>query len=725
MQGDTIYKMDFGNNSVNNYFDISCDSFLGMHYFQRNQLELDKSLAEQELQITANTATTMTTTTTNDQSDTSSTSSKSSSTSSTSSSLALPFILRQIRHLECLLLTCDLKGCGNPPPIRTSSPNASGHLPNSNELRNGLNRQICRDMLRDYYQLFDREMNRITPIPTPPANLPQLLGELNEQTLMASLKDIEQLLPPNRTTRADRDREKERIKQQQQLQQQQQASMATSMDTSSFTRSNSGPQQQTSATLSGFSDTYTSPPNQFRQAPQTQQQPQTQAKQLNFQQQAQPQVQTQSMDLDEDQPPDNPFKSAKVQLIENQEKKNKQQQQMNQRRPLPTTSAAPAKTNAGKVIGIKRKGFIAPYKQDDDDEYTTQAPPDDIVQQPSKKTNNKPAAGTGAKPAAGQQQQGKKDDESNPGGITNVNGVQLDDERLRNVEPRMLELICNEILDKKQTTSWNDIAGLQDVKKQIKEIATLPLLRPDIFKGLRNPPKGILLFGPPGTGKTMIGKAIANDVNATFFSISASSLTSKWIGDGEKMVRALFAVARCYLPSIIFIDEIDSLLTQRSDGENEASRRIKTEFLVQWDGVSCNAEDRMLLIGATNRPEELDEAARRRLVKRLYIPLPEYIARYQLIQHLVSKEHNEMTEDDIQRVAEKTEGYSGSDLKALCTEAAMESIRSITDIETTSLDDIPPITVKDFLEAVNKMKPSVAQSELKSYIAWNKEFGGR
>jgi SpoVK/Ycf46/Vps4 family AAA+-type ATPase len=174
------------------------------------------------------------------------------------------------------------------------------------------------------------------------------------------------------------------------------------------------------------------------------------------------------------------------------------------------------------------------------------------------------------------------------------------DPRLSNVDPKLLETIQNEIIHRVDTVTWDQIAGLQHAKLTIKEIVIWPMLRPDIFVGLRGPPKGLLLFGPPGTGKTMIGKCIASQAKATFFSISASSLTSKWVGEGEKLVRALFACARVMQPSVIFIDEIDSLLTQRTDGEFEASRRIKTEFLVQFvhlynGGLIFRTEQQLLL----------------------------------------------------------------------------------------------------------------------------------
>ncbi|XP_001602630.2 fidgetin-like protein 1 [Nasonia vitripennis] len=299
------------------------------------------------------------------------------------------------------------------------------------------------------------------------------------------------------------------------------------------------------------------------------------------------------------------------------------------------------------------------------------------------------------------------------------------DERYKNIEPKMIELIKNEIMDCGSPITWDDIAGLEHAKRIIKEIVVFPMLRPDIFTGLRRPPKGILLFGPPGTGKTLIGKCIASQSKSTFFSISASSLTSKWVGEGEKMVRALFAVAQVEQPSVVFIDEIDSLLCQRSETEHESSRRMKTEFLVQLDGASTGDEDRILVIGATNRPYELDEAARRRLVKRLYVPLPELEARAQIVRNLLKSERHDLTSDDVYEIAKLADGYSGADMTNLCKEASMGPIRSIPfdQLEGISKEDVRKVTFHDFKEALATIRPSVSQKDLAVYIDWDRTYG--
>ncbi|XP_059451923.1 ATPase family AAA domain-containing protein FIGL1 [Corylus avellana] len=301
-------------------------------------------------------------------------------------------------------------------------------------------------------------------------------------------------------------------------------------------------------------------------------------------------------------------------------------------------------------------------------------------------------------------------------------------EKLRNLEPRLIEHISNEIMDRDPNVRWDDIAGLEHAKKCVTEMVIWPLLRPDIFKGCRSPGRGLLLFGPPGTGKTMIGKAIAGEAKATFFYISASSLTSKWIGEGEKLVRALFGVACCRQPAVIFVDEIDSLLSQRkSEGEHESSRRLKTQFLIEMEGFDSGSEQ-ILLIGATNRPQELDEAARRRLTKRLYIPLPSSEARAWIIRNLLEKDGLfKLSNEEIDTICNMTEGYSGSDMKNLVKDASMGPLReALTQgMEITKLkkEDMRPVILQDFENALQEVRPSVSLNELGTYEKWNKQFG--
>lgn len=185
----------------------------------------------------------------------------------------------------------------------------------------------------------------------------------------------------------------------------------------------------------------------------------------------------------------------------------------------------------------------------------------------------------------------------------------------------------------------------------------------------------------------------------------------------------MFSVARKYQPSVIFIDEVDSILGARGESQHEASRRLETEFLVQIDGVGSNSEDRVLLIAATNRPQELDEAVRRRLTKRIYIPLPEAVTREALIVNLL-KDSGQLTNPDVKKVVKATDGFSGSDLAALCKEAALDSVRGLSH-QQLNAGFIPPITLQNFVNAMKVIRPSVPKNSLQMYERWNNEFGVR
>lgn len=247
------------------------------------------------------------------------------------------------------------------------------------------------------------------------------------------------------------------------------------------------------------------------------------------------------------------------------------------------------------------------------------------------------------------------------------------------------------------------------------------------FIGLRTPAKGLLLFGPPGNGKTLLARAVATECNATFFNISAASLTSKYVGDGEKLVRALFAVARVMQPSIIFIDEVDSLLSERSSNEHEASRRLKTEFLVEFDGIPGNPDgDRIVVLAATNRPYELDEAALRRFTKRVYVTLPDFQTRELLLKRLLEKQgnNNTLSSDILKRLAIATDGYSGSDLTALAKDAALEPIREldVEQVKHLDINALRSITEQDFYNSLKRIRRSVAPQSLLSYEKWSQQY---
>nr|XP_033792415.1 spastin isoform X2 [Geotrypetes seraphini] len=300
-----------------------------------------------------------------------------------------------------------------------------------------------------------------------------------------------------------------------------------------------------------------------------------------------------------------------------------------------------------------------------------------------------------------------------------------DIKNFKNVDSTLANLILNEVVDNGPAVKFCDIAGQDLAKQTLQEIVILPSLRPELFTGLRAPARGLLLFGPPGNGKTMLAKAVAAESNATFFNISAASLTSKYVGEGEKLVRALFAVARELQPSVIFIDEVDSLLCERREGEHDASRRLKTEFLIEFDGVQSSGDDRVLVMGATNRPQELDEAVLRRFTKRVYVSLPSEETRLLLLKNLLSKQGSPLTQKELAQLARMTDGYSGSDLTALAKDAALGPIRELEpeQVKNMSASEMRNLRLSDFMESLKKIKRSVSPQTLEAYIRWNKDFG--
>ena len=313
--------------------------------------------------------------------------------------------------------------------------------------------------------------------------------------------------------------------------------------------------------------------------------------------------------------------------------------------------------------------------------------------------------------------------------------------------------LSSAILSEKPNVKWDDVAGLEVAKESLKEAVILPIKFPQLFTGKRKPWKGILLYGPPGTGKSFLAKAVATEADSTFFSVSSSALVSKWMGESEKLVKQLFQMAREQRPSIIFIDEIDSLCGSRGEGESEASRRIKTEFLIQMNGVG-NDTDGILVLGATNIPWGLDSAIRRRFEKRIYIPLPQTPARSKMFQLFVGNTPCNLTPDDYRYLGEISEGYSGSDISIVVREALMIPVRKVqtathfkwieldggnyltpcspgdegaiektwTEVDSHELKE-PILELSDFLRALKTSKPSVGPEDLAAQVKFTNDYG--
>ena len=281
------------------------------------------------------------------------------------------------------------------------------------------------------------------------------------------------------------------------------------------------------------------------------------------------------------------------------------------------------------------------------------------------------------------------------------------------------------ILKEKPNIGWDDIANLEEAKKAIQESIIFPVKRPDLFP--LGWPRGILLFGPPGCGKTLLAAAVANEIDANFYCVDSASIMSKWLGESEKNIAKIFEEARKTSengkPSIIFMDEVDSLAKIHSE-EVGGEARVRTQFLKEMDSINDkNVNRHVYVIGATNKPWFLDEPFIRRFQKRILIPPPNYHARLEMFK-IYAKNLNLDPNIDFKKLAELTEGYSGSDIKDIFQTAQIKVVREFFNSpKAENPKEKPrPIKMEDFLEVLEKRKASISTEIVKQYVRWFQEY---
>lgn len=282
-------------------------------------------------------------------------------------------------------------------------------------------------------------------------------------------------------------------------------------------------------------------------------------------------------------------------------------------------------------------------------------------------------------------------------------------EALREVEPSSLREIMVEI----PQVSWDDVGGLEEVKEKLKDSVERPITDPESFIKMGvEPTKGILLYGPPGTGKTLLAKAIANESDANFISVKGPELLSKWVGESEEAIREVFKKARQTAPSIVFLDEIDAIATERGGNSSDGTTdRVVNQLLTSLDGIERTTD--VVVIAATNRPDRIDDALLRagRFDHQLLVPVPSRTSRKKIFE--VHTRRMSLSDDvDLAYIVDKTDSFVGADIESVCREAGLKAIK----------DDSQEVQMKHFESSIEETSPSVDEEVLQLYEEWEEEM---